>query len=135
MTPAAIVAAARAEIGTPFRHQGRQPGLALDCAGLVITVAKALNVDHFDVIGYSRIPTGILKAVLDQQQCLTRVDSPQPGDILLMRFKHEPQHLAICAGDTIIHSYESVGQCCEHDFTDMWRRRLVAVYRFIEAEA
>ncbi|MBK8745664.1 MAG: peptidase P60, partial [Propionivibrio sp.] len=40
---AAILAAARACIGTPFVHQGRIPGLALDCAGLVVAVAQAIG--------------------------------------------------------------------------------------------
>ena len=41
MTSADIIAIARACLGTPFRHQGRIPGVALDCAGLVVAVAAA----------------------------------------------------------------------------------------------
>jgi hypothetical protein len=48
-----------------------------------------------------------------------------------MRFAGDPQHLAICAGDTIIHAYESAGQCCEHRLSDdLWAARIVRVYRF-----
>lgn len=132
MSPADIIAAARKELETPFRHQGRQPGMALDCAGLVVAVARSLGIDPVDVSGYARVPSGILQSILDQQPCLVRVVTMQPGDILLMRFRGDPQHLAIYAGDTIIHSYETVGRCCEHDFTDLWRRRVVAIYRFTE---
>ena len=62
-----------------------------------------------DVAGYSRTPSGgLLEASLDVQPGLDRVmlNERQPGDLLLMRFSSDPQHLAICAGDTIIHAYE-----------------------------
>lgn len=53
-----------------------------------------------------------------------------PGDVLLMRFKNDPQHLAIFAGETIIHSYSTVGMVCEHRLADVWIARIVGVYRF-----
>jgi hypothetical protein len=37
-----------------------------------------------------------------------------------MRFASDPQHLAICAGETIIHAYEAAGQCCEHRLSGLW---------------
>ena len=43
-----ILAAARAEIGTPFRHQGRVSGKALDCAGLICHVASVIGLEYFD---------------------------------------------------------------------------------------
>jgi len=48
-----ILAAARACLGTPFLHQGRIPGVALDCAGLVVAVAQAIGADYVDRTGYS----------------------------------------------------------------------------------
>lgn len=52
------------------------------------------------------------------------------GDILLMRFDGEPQHLALYTGENIIHSYETMGKVVEHALTDTWNRRITAVYRF-----
>ena len=128
---AAVLSAARACLDTPFAHQGRIPGLALDCAGLVVVVAKAIGADYNDHRGYSRSPSnGLLEAALDAQPCLDRVYDMQPGDVLLMRFASDPQHLAIYAGDTIIHSYSQVGKVCEHRLADVWRSRIVRVYRF-----
>lgn len=135
MTPADIITAARSEIGTPFRHQGRLSGKALDCAGLIIHVARKLEIKYTDAGGYSRQPSnGLLESMLEMQGCLEQVSDMQPGDVLLMRFK-EPQHLAIFAGDTIIHSYESVGKVCEHRLADVWRSRIVRVYRFVGVES
>ena len=131
---ASVIDAARACLDTPFMHQGRVPGLALDCAGLVVAVAKAIGADYNDHRGYSRSPSnGLLEAALDAQPCLSRVHDMQPGDVLLMRFAGEPQHLAICAGETIIHSYSQVGKVCEHRLADVWRARIVRIYRFKEA--
>ncbi|MBK7357516.1 hypothetical protein [Propionivibrio sp.] len=55
---------------------------------------------------------------------------PSAGDILLIRFSGDPQHLAIFTGETIIHSYASVGAVCEHRMADVWAARIVCAYRF-----
>ena len=133
MTTDDILTAARQCLGTPFRHQGRQVGFGLDCAGVAIHVARAIGVAHLDVSGYGRTPAhGQLEQALEDQPCLERValGDRQTGDLLLMRFARDPQHLAICAGETIIHAYESVGVCCEHRLSGLWAARIVRVYRF-----
>ena len=128
-----VISAARSCLGTPFHHQGRIKGVALDCAGLGVIVAQEIGAEYHDVPGYGRDPfNGLLRESLDNQEGLEYVgrDEMQPGDLLLMRFGREPQHLAIYAGPTIIHAYEQVGIVCEHDLDDLWRRRIIAVYRF-----
>lgn len=132
MTPDAIIAAARSAIGTPFRHQGRTASKALDCAGLVIHVARTVGIEHADVSGYARRPSGgLLESTLDEQPNLTRVFDMRPGDILLMRFSGDPQHMAILtADDTIVHAYAAGRKVCEHRFSAEWRARVVRVYRF-----
>lgn len=131
MTGADIVAEARKHIGTPFVHQGRLPGKALDCAGLVVTVAHSLGIEMMDAKGYGRSPNGALEAVIAAQTCVDQVPiaERQPGDVLTMRFAKEMQHVAICAGETVIHSYEAVGKVCEHALDEMWVKRIVRVYR------
>lgn len=129
-----IIPAARAALGTPFQHQGRQIGRALDCAGLVVHVADVNGLHYVDRLDYGRSPAnGQLEAALDSQPCLRRMfGDPQPGDVLLMRFAREPQHLGICTGETLIHAWQIVGTVCEHRLTETWRRRIVRVYRFVE---
>jgi len=133
MTAAEIIAAARFCLDTPFKHQGRIPGRALDCAGVAAYVAHANGADYIDQSGYGRSPSGgLLESALDAQPCLVRVPlaERQSGDVLLMRFEGDPQHLSICAGETIIHAYAQVRKVCEHGLTDEWQRRIVRVYRF-----
>lgn len=133
MTVDDILDAARQCLGTPFRHQGRLIASGLDCAGVAIHVARQIGVGHLDVTGYGRTPAnGQLERSLDAQPCLERValSERSPGDLLLMRFASDPQHLAICAGETIIHAYEAAGKCCEHRLSSLWEARIVRVYRF-----
>jgi cell wall-associated NlpC family hydrolase len=127
-----VEAAARECIGTPFRHLGRIVGRGLDCIGVVIHCAQSLGADHWTSESYGRNPNGgILEAALDAQPCLEIVTDRQPGDILLMRFNTEPQHVAVyTAEDTIIHGYESVGIVCEHRLSGVWAARIVKIYRF-----
>lgn len=129
MTADEIIAAARIEIGTPFVHQGRIPGKALDCAGLAVAVAG-----HWYTVAepraYGRSPhLGLLQWWIETQD-FVEPGPVEAGAILLMRFGAEPQHLAVCAGDTIIHSYGNVGKVVEHNFSPVWRARVVKSYRF-----
>lgn len=134
MTADDIITAARQCLGTPFRHQGRLLAFGLDCAGVIVHVARQIGAGHLDVSGYGRTPAGgQLEQALDSQPCLELVpliDERRPGDLLLIRFASDPQHLAIFTGETIIHAYESVGQCCEHLLSPVWASRIVRVYRF-----
>jgi len=133
ITPEDIIAAARQCLGTPFRHQGRLLAFGLDCAGVAIHVAREIGAGVIDVSGYGRTPAnGQLERSLDSQPCLERIflEDRQAGDLLLMRFASEPQHLAIFAGETIIHAYEAAGLCCEHRLSGLWASRIVRVYRF-----
>ena len=57
VTGEAVVAQARTWLGTPWRHQGRSPR-GVDCAGLVVLVARALGLADHDVAGYGRHSSG-----------------------------------------------------------------------------
>ena len=132
--PEAIVAAARSWLGTPWRHQGRLKGVAVDCAGLVVGVGRELGLLAFDTRAYGRIPDGQrLRALCDQHLAPKPVAEIMPGDVLL-RFTRHPQHLAL-AGDrgapfSLIHAYAEAGACVEHGADLKWLRRIVAAYGF-----
>ena len=126
-----IILAARECIDTPFQHQGRIVGKALDCVGVVIHVAKRLGLEIFEPAAYGRAPhQGMLELLADQQTDLERVQDRQPGDILMMRFAQEPQHVGIFTGENIIHAYENIKKVCEHRLSSVWAARIVRVYRF-----
>lgn len=109
-TPAEVVAAARRHLGTPWVHQGRTPGLAIDCAGLVILVARELGVvpPDWDVNGYSRWPDGTMLRWCDEQ--MQRIDEPELGAVLVLATAQQPQHMGI-VGD-YVHGGLSVIHAC-----------------------
>ena len=127
-----MIAYARTLLQTPFKHQGRVPGLALDCAGTIAANCEHFEYDYIDRHGYGRNPSnGQLEETMEQQPCMTRVyGEPQAGDVLIMHFGGEPRHLAFCAGENIIHGYEAVGIVCEHRFASVWRAKVTHIYRF-----
>ncbi len=89
-----VVAVARDYVGTPFAHQGRQKGVGIDCAGLVIGVALDLQLSEYERTGYSRMPLGDdLRTICDKE--LIRRDTLALGCVALMRIARDPQHLAI----------------------------------------
>jgi hypothetical protein len=57
MTRDDIVREARSWINTPWRHEGRDRH-GIDCAGLLVMLARAFNLSHDDIRGYARQPTG-----------------------------------------------------------------------------
>lgn len=107
-----IVETARSLIGTKFHHQGRVPGVGLDCAGVLIVTAwiTGKKPRSFDVTGYPRIPDGVtLQRLCDEN--LDRVWELQPGDIALIRWQKSDapaQHLGIVGdhpnGLSLIHA-------------------------------
>lgn len=126
-----VVTEARTWLKTPFMHQGRVKGRAVDCAGLVVGVAQALGLPVLDMYGYSRTPHGdTLRQQLEAQT--VKVPSAHPGDIYLMRFEREPQHLGIASDIGLIHAFSSVGMVVEHALDAKWQKRVVAIYRFKE---
>lgn len=138
MTRDDILNAALQAIDTPFRHQGRVPGLGMDCAGLYVFICQSLDIPYQDATGYPRTPFGgELERQLDEQPSLQRIpaDDAGKGDILIMRMTKQPQHIAIHAGDEagypcVIHASEMHGKVCHHRIDELWRARVVRAYRF-----
>ncbi len=133
-----VVRTARSFIGTAFGHQGRMPGVMLDCAGVATETARALGLETCDVCDYKRQPDGAtLQALCEQHMDRVQPWRPvQPGDVLLMRLARDPQHLAIVSRVdddgrpvAIIHAYAEVGKVVEHGLDVVWRRRVIRAYR------
>jgi len=126
-----IIAHARETLGTPYQHQGRINGMALDCIGVAIYVAQKLGLDYLDLPAYGASPhKGLLEQMMDAQPCLVRVYEMQPGDVLQMRFAKEPQHVAIWTGETIIHCSRDTGRVVECRLDDETRQKITKIYRF-----
>lgn len=107
-----VVACARSWLDTPYQHQARLKGVGVDCAGLVIGVARELGIvaPDFDVQGYARQPDGSsLLQWCAQSMPEIRRDQMQRGDVVVVAFDAAPGHLGIVAdyahgGLSIIHA-------------------------------
>jgi cell wall-associated NlpC family hydrolase len=136
-TPAEVIAIARSLLGTPFHHQGRVPGVGVDCAGVPIVVARTLGLvpENFDVAGYPPIPDGSSLRVYCEANMI-RWSYEEPGGAVLIAWKDgPPQHLGIVAqhphgGLSIIHA-DSVRQKRVIETRLEWSRymRRVQAYR------
>lgn len=125
-----LVTAARGWLGVKFMHQGRSR-LGVDCGGLLVLAAADIGKMIEDVKGYSRMPDGVtLKASLDKQFISVPKSDMKPGDILLIAFRKEPQHVAIKTDMGLIHSHENSGGVVEHNLDQQWRNMIRGVYRF-----
>jgi hypothetical protein len=132
---AAIVAEARTWLGVPFRHQGRSRA-GVDCAGLVIMVARALGLSSFDTRDYARRPDGhSLLATCRREMHETDPAAAAAGDVFCLRIVEDPEHLAI-AGDyfagglSLVHAYAArPHQVIEQRLDPAWRARIIAAFR------
>ena len=134
-----VVACARTWLGTPFQHQQRSKGLAVDCAGLVIGVARELGLvePEFDVTHYPRQPDGV-SLLRWCEEYMLRIEQPamQPGDVVVVAFDTRPQHLGIVGnyrhgGLSMIHAYEHamVHKVVEHRLMFSTSMQFCAAYR------
>ena len=126
VTRAQFVAEARRWLGVPWVHQGRNR-YGVDCIGLLLVVCRRLGLSDYEVSGYGRSPN----ADFMRRECerlMTPTDDPQPGDVLVMRFSREPQHVLIKTDHGVIHAWSVPGRVVEVRMPDAWARRIVGAY-------
>jgi cell wall-associated NlpC family hydrolase len=128
-----LMIAARSMVGTPFIHQGRVPGVGLDCAGFGIETCKAVGISIGDMESYSKQPDGrsLLKH-LNKTLLPIEIGRALPGDVLIMYFKRSPQHIAMLAElngrRTIIHACLLQGKVVEQTINEEIIHRIVRAY-------
>lgn len=133
-----IVTEARSWIDVRWRHQGRSREDGIDCAGLVIVVAKAVRDSTFDKTDYPRQASDetMLKLCAQYLQRV-RPNDMQPGDLAVFGFDNQ-RHIAIVGdyvfgGLSLIHAYAPSRKVVEVRLDERWTRRLLAAWRFPEA--
>ena len=126
-----VVNKAREYLGVRYYHCGHIRSGGLDCLGLVLCVFSDLGVVFPKIKKYGR--------AINSRNLLSQVDEhftevhgdPVPGDVLIMLFDDTPSHFAIYTGETIIHSYERVGEVVEHRFSNSWKSKVFKVVRYV----
>src|SRR5262249_48820094 len=138
ITRSAIVAEARAWIGTPYRHQASLKGVGCDCLGLVRGVWRALRgAEPEPVPPYS--PDWAEAARQDALAEAARRHfieiAPEQfgsGDVLLFRWRASlpAKHAAIVtASDRMVHAHDGAA-VTEVAIAPWWRRRLAFAFHF-----
>lgn len=135
---AAIVAEARAWIGTPYRHQASVKGVGCDCLGLVRGVWRAFHgAEAEPVPGYSSDwgqVTGEETMLAAARRHLVEVtrDRLEPGNVVVFRMHRRAvaKHAGILAGDgRFLHAYQPM-RVAENWLDDWWEKRIAAVFEF-----
>ncbi|MEA2953367.1 MAG: hypothetical protein QOJ96_2887 [Alphaproteobacteria bacterium] len=138
LTRAAIVAEARAWIGTPYRHQASLKGVGCDCLGLVRGVWRAvLGAEPEGVPPYAadwaEASSGepLAEAALRHLVAIDLADIA-PGDVLLFRWRPglTAKHAAIAtARECMVHAHDGAA-VAEVALAPWWRRRLAYAFQF-----
>lgn len=140
-TRADIVTEARTWVGTRWQHQAMRKGIGADCIGLVAGVAYALDLADArpearppEFNGYGRQPKPeVLLAACVYYLDPIGLEYATTGDVLVMRFTADPQHMAIVSRrdpDYIIHAYAQARKVVENGLDALWRSRICSAWRF-----
>jgi len=138
--PAAIIAAARSWLGTPYHDQASLKGVGCDCLGLARGVwREVVGPEPFLIEPYSRGwgETGQIEVLAEGARRMMReiaMAEIGPGALVLFRMvpRAIAKHVGVMTGpDTFIHSYERLG-VIEQPLTMPWRRRIAFAFLFPE---
>lgn len=135
---AALIAACRSFMGVRFRHQGRNPEIGLDCAGMLGAGLRKIGRTFLDVKGYGREPhkNGLRAALVSNLGPPIAMADMRPGDVPLMRFDGEPRHVGVLTdlGGRLglIHVHSENKRVQEHGIGhagDRWFDCIVEIWR------
>lgn len=130
----AVVAEARTWLGTKHIHQAAVKGAGVDCAFLLVRVYHAVGL--IPVIDPRPYPRDWHLHRSDErylgwvEQYADRVETPEPGDVVLYQFGRCVSHGGIVVDwPTIIHSYSGVGCTLDKGDAEFLAGRLHGFYR------
>lgn len=126
-----IAAAAEAMVGIPFRHQGRNPKLGVDCVGVVLCSVWAAGCEVPDCLGYGPIPNAsMLMRELEGRADRVHMDDAMPGDVMLFQRHGSPTHFGIMvAGNHFVHAHQKTGSVRKDELSRLWRSLLHSIWR------
>lgn len=129
-----IVGAARAWLGTPYRHQASTLGAGCDCLGLLRGVWRAMYGSEPQAMPPYRVDESDAELLAGAERWLARADELAAGTAVLFRLGRQvaPRHCGIMVSATrFVHAQERLG-VVEANLTEGWSRRVAAVFEFPE---
>jgi NlpC/P60 family putative phage cell wall peptidase len=136
--PEAVIAAARAWLGTPYHDQASLRGVGCDCLGLARGVWRdVVGAEPRAIPPYSRDwgETGVCEVLADGARgMMIEIPLAQIGPGVLVLFRMAPRAIAkhvgiLTATDRFIHAYDRLG-VIEEALATAWRRRIAFAFRF-----
>ncbi len=135
-----MVIAARAWLGTPYRHRASTLGAGCDCLGLLRGVWRTLYGGEPVAVPTYRADwrgEGHSAALREAAErfLLVETGSPNAGQVVLFRLggMAEPRHCGIMISTTrFVHAQEHLG-VVEANLTPGWASRISGLYRFPDA--
>lgn len=133
----AVVEAARAFLGTPYRHRASMPGAGCDCLGLLRGVwrtlygAEPMTVPAYRADMRDPVHAGALRQTAERL-LVTETGPLEAGQVVLFRLNGlaEAKHCAILVNpDRFIHAQERLG-VMEANLTPAWARRISGRFSF-----
>lgn len=137
-TRGAIVAAARAWIGTPYRHQASLRGAGCDCLGLVRGLwrefygAEPEPVPPYAADWAEASGREAMMAAGERHLVAVALVDRRPGDVVLFRWRADlpAKHAGILTdAGHIVHAYEGCA-VVESPLGPWWRRHIAAAFAF-----
>jgi NlpC/P60 family putative phage cell wall peptidase len=138
ITRAAVVAEARAWVGTPYRHQASLRGVGCDCLGLVRGVWRALYGEEPErAPRYAPDWAEAARGEPFAEAGLRHMVALDPrrfgaGDVLLFRWRAglAAKHAAIATAPArMVHAHDGAA-VAEVALAPWWRRRIAYAFRF-----
>lgn len=136
---AAVIAAARGWIGTPYHDQASVKGVGCDCLGLARGIwREVVGEEPFDLPAYGRGwgETGTAEVMADGARlAMIEIDpglALQPGAAVIFRMRAGciAKHVGILTeAETLIHAYERRG-VIEQPLDRGWRRRIAFAFLY-----
>jgi len=136
--PEAVIAAARAGLGTPYHNHASLRGVGCDCLGLARGVWRdVVGAEPQAIPPYSRDwgETCVREVLADgARSMMIEIPVAQIGPGALVLFRMAPRAIAkhvgiLTAPDRFIHAYDRLG-VIEEALTTTWRRRIAFAFRF-----
>jgi len=134
LTAETVAAAARGWLDVPWRHQGRS-ARGVDCAGLVVLVARELSLADHDLSAYGRHAQGLaflepFRAAMDP----IPIDAAEAGDVLVFADAAYPCHCGFVSRRHwhlhLIHAHASRRKVIEEPLAGEWLAKRRAAFRF-----
>lgn len=122
--------AAQSCVGAPFRLQGRDPSIGLDCVGLIAWCARAcaLPVDHLPTYTLTSEASELVPHLVAAGFDLRDAAWPQVGDVMIFDMNNRRNHVAVCTNLGMVHADMRFRRVVEHHIDEAWRSQITQIY-------